>query len=95
MNMDTLNIEYDALREIANSIGSKADDFGSLLSEIQTANSELMEEWQGTNASKYAEKVAEQAVDMKKLQETIAAISADLLTINDWFADAESNTTLR
>ena len=93
--MFDLNIDFDALKEVGNSINVKAEEFGQLLNNIKAANSELTQAWQGTNASKYTDKVTEQAVVMEKLQQAIAEVGQQLLTINNLYATAMNDTTLQ
>ena len=87
-----LNINYQETRNTGNQVKSQADQFGSLLGEIQSANDELKNCWKGADAQCYTQKIDEQAQVMKKLQATIDEIGVFLVKVGDAYEDAmESN----
>ena len=87
-----LNINYQETRNTGNQVKSQADQFGSLLGEIQSANDELKNCWKGADAQSYTQKIDEQAQIMKKLQATIDEIGVFLVKVGDAYEDAmESN----
>ena len=87
-----LNINYQETRNTGNQVKSQADQFGSLLGEIQSANDELKNCWKGADAQSYTQKIDEQAQVMKKLQATIDEIGVFLVKVGDAYEDAiESN----
>lgn len=87
-----LNINYQETRNTGNQVKSQADQFGTLLGEIQSANDELKNCWKGADAQTYTQKIDEQAQVMKKLQATIDEIGVFLVKVGDAYEDAmESN----
>ena len=87
-----LNINYQETRNTGNQVKSQADQFGSLLGEIQSANDELKNCWKGADAQSYTQKIDEQAQVMNKLKATIEEIGAFLVKVGDAYEDAmESN----
>lgn len=87
-----LNINYQETRNTGNQVKSQAEQFGSLLGEIQSANDELKNCWKGADAQSYTQKIDEQAQVMNKLKATIEEIGAFLVKVGDAYEDAmESN----
>lgn len=90
-----LSVSSDLLRTVASNIQGKAEEFASLLKEIQEANAELANSWEGTNATSYTTKVAEQAENLQQLQQAITKVSEFLNGVAKVFDQVESDTTLR
>lgn len=81
--MADLKINYQEAKNLGNNVSSKAEEFGSLLAKINTANDELKNYWQGSDASKYSDKVAEEAQVMSKLNTTLADIGTFLVNVGN------------
>lgn len=81
--MSDLKINYQEAKNLGNNISSKAEEFGSLLSKINAANDELKTYWQGSDAQKYADKVAEEAQVMNKLNTTLSDIGVFLVNVGN------------
>lgn len=93
--MFDLNINFSALEELGKSVNSKAEEFESLLGSIRSANEELALAWQGTNASQYTSKVAEQALVMEKLQSAISEVGQQMISISSIYSSVDNDTSLR
>lgn len=87
--MAELNVNYDSLEEVSNTVRVKGEDFLSLLKTIENYNNELSTAWEGTDAISYTNAVARQAQEMKKLGDIIVEISAFLNKVSNKFQEAE------
>ena len=76
-----LSINFEETISIGNQVIAKAGEFQTLLNNIKAANQQLQASWQGQDASKYSEKVAEQAVTIQKLIETINEIGEYVVSV--------------
>jgi WXG100 family type VII secretion target len=81
--MADLKINYQEAKNLGNNVSSKSEEFGSLLSKIKSANEELKTYWEGSDASKYSDKVSEQAQTMDKLNTTLSDIGTFLVNVGN------------
>ncbi len=86
-----LNINYEETISTGREIGIKGELFSDLLNKIKQINSELQTDWQGQDASKYSSAVAEQAVEMEKLVETIREIGVFLEKVGQAYKNVSEN----
>lgn len=81
--MADLKINYQEAKNLGNNITSKAEEFESLLTKINAANNELKNYWQGSDALKYSDKVAEESQVMDKLSTTLSDIGTFLVNVGN------------
>ena len=86
-----LSIDFVATIDVGNQIISKAGDFQMLLNRIKAANQQLQTAWAGQDASKYSTKVAEQAVTMQKLIDTINEIGEYVVSVGKAYREVSEN----
>lgn len=86
-----LRINYEEIVTIGNQITEKGNEFHDLLERIKDINSELQTYWEGKDALRYSKKVAEQAIDMKKLYENINEIGTFLIKVGKAYQEACEN----
>lgn len=90
-----LKIDYEETRRAGNNVQSNAADFKTLLGEISDLNGSLKQSWQGADADKYTQKIAEQAQIMNKLQASIDELGAYLVRVGDAYEKAMNENTLQ
>ena len=78
-----LRIDYTQTRNLGNNVTSKGEEFNSLLIKVKTANESLKSYWEGSDSSKYANAVEEQARTMDQLATTINEIGSFLVRVGD------------
>lgn len=88
--MAQLNINYEETKTTGKSVVNEATDFKKLLSEIRSLNSTLKTYWQGNDASKYTERVDDQAATMDLLGQKIEDIGNFLQQVGKAYEDAMS-----
>ncbi len=86
-----LKINYSETISVGNQVTEKGNEFQDLLNKIKNVNSELQTYWEGNDASKYSNSVAEQAEQMQKLAETINEIGAFLVKVGNAYQEACEN----
>jgi WXG100 family type VII secretion target len=86
-----LTINFEETIAIGNQVIAKAGEFQVLLNNIKSANQQLQTSWQGQDASKYSQKVAEQAVTMQKLIETINEIGEYVVSVGKAYQEVSEN----
>ena len=92
--MNDLKVNYSETVSVGNKVTTKGEEFAELLNKIKTANSELKSYWEGSDASKYTNAVAEQAETMQQLSETIDEIGAFLGKVGNAYREAmETNAS--
>ncbi len=77
-----LNINFEELNNVGNQVIAKGGEFQDLLNRIKAANNELQSYWQGDDASKYSNAVAQQAESIQKLVNTVNQIGETLLSVS-------------
>lgn len=85
-----LNVNYDETISIGNQVTEKGGSFESLLGVIDAANTGLQTYWEGSDASKYSNAIAEQAAKMKQLASTINEIGAFLVKVGNAYQEANN-----
>lgn len=89
-----LRVNYQETITTGNNVTSKGEEFNQLLTKVNTINNDLKTYWEGQDASKYSNAVAEQAQVMKQLQETIDEIGAFLVKAGNAYKEAmETNAS--
>lgn len=89
-----LNINFGELNSVGTQVSTKGEEFQSLLNKIKEANNQLQSYWQGDDASKYSNAVAQQAENMQMLVNTINEIGTTLVSIGKAYQDVvEANTS--
>lgn len=83
-----LNVNYESLKSIGNSLISKSNEFDSLLSNINNINSEIAGVWAGTDSVKYSQSVESQAQVMRKLSSLIGDIGSFLIKVGNAYENA-------
>ncbi len=86
-----LKINFQETIAVGNQVAEKGSEFQELLNKINTVNSELQTYWEGSDASKYSNRVAEQALNMQRLSETINEIGAFLVKVGNAYQEACEN----
>ncbi len=87
-----LNINYDEIRSIGNQVKTKAEDFRSLLTNINNVNGQIASIWAGTDAAKYTDAVNTQAQLMNQLATVITEIGDYMIQVGNAYQTAsESN----
>lgn len=86
-----LRINYAETIAVGNQVAEKGNEFQDLLNKINTVNSELQSYWEGSDAAKYSNRVAEQALNMQRLSETINEIGAFLVKVGNAYQEACEN----
>jgi len=66
-----LNVDLDQLKVLGENISAKAEEFKTVLTNINAVNENLSQYWQGADAQKYIETVKLQAEEMQKLYEVL------------------------
>lgn len=89
--MDGLKINYEATISVGNQVTEKGAAFQELLNKIKATNSELKSYWEGSDASKYATSVDEQAVYMQQLTDTINEIGSFLVKVGEAYKEVTEN----
>lgn len=86
-----LKINYQETISVGNQVQSKGSEFQELLNKVRTVNSELQTYWQGSDASKYSNAVAEQTEYMQQLSNTINEIGEFLVRVGQAYQEASEN----
>ncbi len=86
-----LRINYEETKSTGNQVTSKGEEFDSLLRQITNVNNELQSYWEGQDASKYSNAVAEQAQTMQQLAEKINEIGAFLVKVGEAYEQAAND----
>lgn len=88
----SLRLDPTSASKVGNAITNYAGEFKTLLGQIKNVNDSLKSEWEGTDAQTYADKVAEQAEVMQRLQTVIEETGNQVLSIVKMYQEAmESN----
>ena len=87
-----LRVNYTETINTGGQVTSKGSEFSELLNKINAVNEELKGYWEGQDASKYTSAIEQQAVTMKKLNETVNDIGSFLVKVGNAYKDtAEDN----
>lgn len=86
-----LKVNFSETISVGNQVSNKGAEFQDLLNKIKSINAELQTYWEGTDASKYTNAVAEQAQDMQKLTDAINEIGAFLVKVGEAYREASEN----
>ena len=86
-----LNINYSETISVGNSVLAKGAEFQDLLNQIKAVNTELQTYWEGSDASKYTNAVAEQAEVMNRLAETINEMGDFVVRVGNAYQEACEN----
>lgn len=95
MAMTSLNVDYEKTRATGRNIQNYAEDFKTLLGEIQNLNDNLKNCWTGNDATKYTGTISEQAQVMNKLQVTIQEMGEYLVTVGNEYEKAMQDNTIK
>ena len=93
--MSVLNVNYDNLETTSRNVINRGEEFTTLLNKIKEQNEKLKLAWAGTDASGYAAKVEEQAIQMQKLSEAIYAIGEFLQGASNAYKEAQEANRLQ
>ena len=86
-----LKINYSETISVGNQVSEKGGEFQDLLGKIKSVNNELQSYWEGSDASKYTNAVAQQAEFMQKLSDTINEIGGFLVKVGQAYQEASEN----
>ncbi len=86
-----IKINYEETISVGNQVSEKGSEFQELLNRIKSVNSELQTYWQGSDASKYSNSVAQQAEYMQQLTNTINEIGSFLVKVGNAYREACEN----
>ncbi|HIS90074.1 MAG TPA: WXG100 family type VII secretion target [Candidatus Faecisoma merdavium] len=86
-----IKINYEETISVGNQVSEKGSEFQELLNRIKSVNSELQTYWQGSDASKYSNSVAQQAEYMQQLTNTINEIGNFLVKVGNAYREACEN----
>lgn len=89
--MADLTINYEETISVGDNVTQKGDEFQSLLNDIKSTNESLKAYWEGSDASKYSNAVAEQAEYMQQLSDTVAEIGSFLVKVGNAYREACEN----
>ncbi len=92
--MSSLNIDYGETKRVGTAISADADDFKTLLGEINKLNEDLKSDWEGADATSYTGKIAEQAQIMNELQKTIDEAGRLLVSAANAYEETMRQNTL-
>lgn len=90
-----LRINYAETISVGNQVVQKGGEFQELLNRVRSINQELQTYWEGSDASKYSNSVAQQAEYMQKLSETIDEIGNFLIKVGHAYQEASENNMNR
>lgn len=86
-----LRINYEETRNVGNQVSQKGSEFQELLNRIRNVNVELQTYWEGSDASKYSNAVAQQAEEIQRLVDTVNEIGAYLVRVGNAYEEAMNN----
>lgn len=89
-----LRINYDETIAVGQNVVTKGGEFQDLLNKIKSVNNELRTYWEGQDASKYTEKVGQDAESMQKLCNTINEMGEFLIKVGEAYRNVSENNTL-
>ena len=89
--MSDLRINYSETISVGNQVTERGGEFQELLNKIKSVNSELKTYWEGSDASKYANAVEQQAQYMQQLTDTINEIGAFLVQVGNAYQEVSEN----
>lgn len=86
-----LNIDYETTRATGRNVVSQAEEFNTLLNQINNINNALKGVWRGDDANTYGTAVEEQAKPMQALQEKMTEIGNFLVKVGDTYEQVMEN----
>ena len=86
-----LNINYDETISVGNQVNEKGNEFKEVLTTIRNINNELQGYWEGSDATKYTNAVAEQAAYMDELAKTINQMGDFLIKVGNAYKEVSEN----
>ncbi len=86
-----LRINYNETISVGNQVTDKGNQFQELLNKIKNLNSELQTYWQGSDASKYSNSVAQQAEVMQKLSQSVTEIGSFIVKVGRAYQEVSEN----
>lgn len=87
--MASLKVSFENLESVSSSVNAKGEEFGELLTRIKEQNHRLESAWMGTDATKYTEAVAKQAMQIQELENAIKEIGAFLQNVSAKYREAQ------
>ena len=86
-----LNINYEETRSLGSQVMSKAETFSNLVRNVNDINTQVAQNWNGTDAAKYVGAVNEQIQNMAELAETIQVIGSYLVRVSNAYEQAAAD----
>ena len=89
---ENLFVNYPDTIKAGNDITTQGGEFRTLLERVGSLNEELKGVWKGPDADKYTKAISDQAIVMKKMNETIDELGAYAVKVGQAYQQqAEDN----
>lgn len=83
-----LQINFEETKTVATNVATKGGELQTLLQQITAHNNTLQSYWEGSDASKYSEAVAQQATEVQELIDTVNSIGKFIEKVSTTYEEA-------